>query len=119
MPLKNEIQNFLADVDPKILARGKDYYLSGYVENLERNGEKVTAEVSGSDVTPYVVEIELTPDGGVEDWLCDCPYDLGPVCKHTVAVLLGLQEEVPENPQKKTSKGKVSIQKLVEQASME
>ncbi len=84
------IQCFLDDVDPMIFARGLDYYESGHVERVDRDGGHVTAEVSGSDVEPYLVEIDLDENGEVESWECDCPYDWGPVCKHTVAVLLAI-----------------------------
>lgn len=118
MSQRDGIQRFLDDIDPKILARGRDYYHSGQVEGIEWDGGHVTAEVSGSDVDPYQVEIDFTADGEVADWSCDCPYDWGDVCKHIAAVLLALQGEEDARPKKKKP-GKVSIEKLVEQASME
>lgn len=91
MSLKIGIQRFLDEVDPTILTRGEDYYRSGQVENVERNGGHVTAEVSGSEEAPYLVELDFSEGGEVEDWSCDCPYDWGPVCKHAVAVLFALR----------------------------
>ena len=93
MSLKIGIQRFLGDIDSKILARGEDYYRSGQVENIERDGGHVTAEVSGSEEDLYLVELGFSEDGEVEDWSCDCPYDWGPVCKHTVAVLLAIRRK--------------------------
>ena len=84
MSLRNGIQQFLEEVDPKILDRGMEYYRSGQVYNIEWEDWHVTAEVSGSDVEPYLVEIDITEGGEVSDWSCDCPYDWGDVCKHTV-----------------------------------
>ena len=52
----------------------------------------MTAEVSGSEDEPYLVDIDFDEDGEVEAWNCDCPYDWGPVCKHTVAALLAVRE---------------------------
>lgn len=117
MSLKIGIQRFLDDVDPTILARGEDYYRSGQVENVEWDGGHVTAEVSGSEEDPYLVDLDLSEDGEVEDWSCDCPYDWGPVCKHTVAVLLAIRAEAgKEKHSKAKNTQKVSIQELVERA---
>lgn len=116
MSLKDGIQQFLEEVDPKILARGMDYYRSGQVESIEWKGPHVTAEVSGSDVEPYLAEIDFTEDGEVLDWSCDCPYDWGDVCKHTVAVLLAVQKETERILPKKEQ---VSIGALVEGAGKE
>ena len=89
--MNGEIQRFLNDVDSKIFCRGLDYYRSGMVECIDWDGSHATAEVSGSEEDPYLVEIDFSDDGEVEDWFCDCPYDWGPVCKHVVAALLALQ----------------------------
>lgn len=117
MSLRDEIRQFLDKIDPKILARGKDYFRSGRVEHIEWDDEWVTAEVSGSEEEPYLVEISLSENGEIEDWSCDCPYDWGDVCKHTAAVLLALQAE--EKPPRREKPEKISVQKLVEQASRE
>lgn len=115
--LRDGIQQFLDGIDPKILARGEDYYRSGKVEHIERDGGYVTAEVSGSEDEPYLVELDLTEDGEVEGWSCDCPYDWGDVCKHTAAVLLALQ--AGDGLPRKEKPEKVSVQRLVAQASRE
>lgn len=119
MSLKIGIQRFLDEVDPTILARGEDYYRSEQVENVERDGGHVTAEVSGSEEDPYLVELDFSEDGEVEDWSCDCPFDWGPVCKHTVAVLLALRAGAGQDRPKAEKTQKVSIQELMEQADKE
>ena len=101
--LYDGIQRFLDDVDPVILSRGQDYYRQGYVESIDYDNGLVTAEVSGSEVEPYLVEINFDEYGEVEAWECDCPYDWGPVCKHVVAALLAVQAE----PLEERYKGKV------------
>lgn len=116
MPLKIGIQRFLDEVDPTILTRGEDYYRSGQVENVEWDGGHVTAEVSGSEEAPYLVELDFSEDGEVEDWSCDCPFDWGPVCKHTVAVLFALRAGAGQDRPKAEKTQKVSIQELVERA---
>ena len=93
MSVQDGIQRFLDDVDPVILSRGQDYYHRGHVESIEYDEGHVTAEVSGSEDEPYLVDIDFDEDGEVEAWDCDCPYDWGPVCKHTVAALLAAQEK--------------------------
>ncbi len=80
--------------------RGQSYYRQGAVQNLTRRGNRLTAEVEGSDYDPYQVVITLDSDG-VEDAECTCPYDWGGVCKHIVATLLhyiNKQEEAEERP---------------------
>src|SRR5262249_15250767 len=74
----------------KSFARGKEYFCDGAVSDVIRRGNRVTAEVEGSDL--YEVTIELGDDGDepVADAECTCPYDWGGYCKHVVAVLLKL-----------------------------
>ena len=113
------IQRFLDDVDPVILSRGQDYYHRGHVESIEYDEGHVTAEVSGSEDEPYLVDIDFDEDGNVADWDCDCPYDWGPVCKHTVAALLALQAEPPEERSQEAAAAKTSVRELVERAEKE
>lgn len=82
------------------LAKGQSYYKNGYVNEIVRRGDVVTASVEGSEYEPYQVQITLS-QAGVEAASCSCPYDWGGDCKHIVAVLLALvhrAEEVEEKP---------------------
>ncbi len=72
-------------------ARGRSYFADGAVSDLHRRGDRLTAEVEGSEFEPYQVSIQLHDDG-VADAHCTCPYDLGGYCKHIVAVLLKLAD---------------------------
>lgn len=119
MSLKSGIQRFLEDVESKIYGRGEDYYRSGYVESIDWDGSHVTAEVSGSEEEPYLVELDFSADGEVEAWSCDCPYDWGPVCKHMVAALLAIQAEPPKETPKKKADRKLDIRSLVKKAEKE
>ena len=119
MSLSNGIQQFLAGVDPVILSRGQDYFRSGNVESIKWDDRHVTAEVSGSEDEPYLVEIDFNEDGEVEAWECDCPYDWGPVCKHTAAALLAIQAEPPKEETQEGDARKISIRDLVERAEKE
>ena len=71
----------------ELFARGRSYFDDGAVSDLCRRGDRLTAEVEGSEFEPYQVSIRLH-DGGVADLHCTCPYDWGGYCKHIVAVLL-------------------------------
>lgn len=119
MSLESGIRHFFEDVESKIYHRGEDYYRSGHVESVDWDGSHVTVEVSGSEEDPYLVELDFSADGEIETWSCDCPYDWGPVCKHTVAALLAIRAEPPgETPKKKADK-KIDIRAVVEKAEKE
>ena len=59
------------------------------IQELEVTETKITAKVKGSKI--YTVIIDLKPDK-VKDSSCTCPFDLGPVCKHVVNVLLEVDQ---------------------------
>lgn len=77
------INNFNELIDKKILSRGYDYYLEGVVEFLDKNNNEYIFQVEGSYL--YEVSVELDDDGEIIHSQCDCPYDMGPICKHEVA----------------------------------
>jgi uncharacterized Zn finger protein len=68
--------------------RGAQYYRAGYVSQLARRGNLLTAQVEGSTFPYYQVSVTLAAAGGIADASCTCPYDWGGYCKHIVAVLL-------------------------------
>src|SRR5437870_4698584 len=80
-----------AIADPEVFARGRNYLREGAVTDLARSGDRVLAQVHGSDVTPYRVRVKVGPSG-IEEVHCTCPYDWGGACKHIVAVLLAALE---------------------------
>jgi uncharacterized Zn finger protein len=77
---------------PESFVRGRSYFDDGAVSNLVRRGDRLTAEVEGSEFAPYQVSIRLH-DGGIAEARCSCPYDWGGYCKHIVAVLLKFADE--------------------------
>lgn len=82
----------------KSFARGQEYYREGAVSDVIRRGNRVTAEVAGTEL--YEVTIVLD-DGNVDEAHCTCAYDQGGYCKHLVAVLLKLahgSDGVTERP---------------------
>ncbi|MDT8306249.1 MAG: SWIM zinc finger family protein, partial [Anaerolineae bacterium] len=79
--------NFDTEVDPGVLARGRDYYEGRRVTDVEETDGVWTATVLGS--APYHVAV-TEEAGGRLSLSCTCPYDRGPVCKHMVAVLFAI-----------------------------
>jgi len=112
------LENFETQINSTIVKRGYDYYQEEAVENLEEitNGQW-SASVIGSE--EYAVRISLT-NNEIVSWECDCPYDLGPICKHVVAALFSIKEEFTlmetENAAKK-SKPKNTIEALLQKVS--
>lgn len=46
--------------------------------------------MAGTD--DYTVEVEINGDNNIAHSSCDCPYDMGPYCKHEVAVFYALRQ---------------------------
>lgn len=83
---------FENEMPETILQRGKSYYKDGAVASLEGmdNGQWF-AIVEGND--DYEVDVRLGIDGEVLRYSCNCPYD-GGICKHIVAVLYQIRDEI-------------------------
>ena len=76
----------------RVLNRGFNYYLDGYVEDIYINSKKIKAVVYGT--RHYHVEIALNGDN-IKEMSCDCPYALdGHNCKHMAAVLFEWERRV-------------------------
>ena len=88
------------------LTRGKQLWAEGAVIDIVVGHGTVTAEVQGGRRDPYVVTIDTDPGAGVPKkpdlWArCTCPdsAELGALaCKHTVAALFALSDEVAVQP---------------------
>lgn len=111
------LSEFELYIDETILQRGYNYFEKGLVAKVEEVfPAKFEANVLGSEV----YHVQLTIDNGtVKSQLCDCPYDMGPVCKHVVAVLFHIQQDeldlaaTPKPKKKKKPRGR-SVMKQVE-----
>lgn len=108
--------------DPVILDRGREYLLSGCVRSLEKVDEQVyRAQVQGSEL--YEVVVDLDQSGAILSLECECPYDFGPICKHQVAVLLKIRNDVQISSVGKTrdmpSSPKTSLKDLLERQPKE
>ncbi len=87
------------------LSRGKRYWAEDAVVDIVVGHGAVTAVIQGSRPDPYVVTVEATQGTGVpskrEVWIsCTCPDDSveTEACKHAVAALFALSDEVAIEP---------------------
>ena len=89
------------------LSRGKRYWTDDAVVDIVVGHGAVTAEVQGNRPDPYVVTLEAAGGSGVptkrELWVqCTCPDDTGTgadACKHAVAALFALSDEIAVEPE--------------------
>jgi len=110
------LSEFEQHIDETILQRGFRYFEKGLVANVEEiSPDEFEATVLGSEQ----YHIKLTIDNGlVTRQLCDCPYDMGPVCKHVVAVLFHIQQDelelaaTPKPKKKKKPRGRSVIKQV-------
>src|SRR5690625_2002901 len=87
------LNEFEQAIDPVILERGLAYYQNNLVTDfVEIATGKYEIIVLGTLEYTVRLEIENNTIIGHE---CDCPYDMGPVCKHVVASLFYLKIEEP------------------------
>ncbi len=109
------LNDFERHVSLAVQKRGYTYYLHGAVLELE---EKETgywaATVSGSE--DYEVSVQMK-DFNVRQYYCDCPYEDEDLCKHLVAVLYKIREELPKKTPAKAKKA--SFEDLLQQLSLE
>jgi len=116
------INQFEQYIDETILKRGLSYFKKGYVSEPEEITTGVyEATVAGTE--DYTVKLKIK-NNTIEEHLCSCPYDMGPVCKHIAAVLFYLQQDVLElipkaiplhNTKEKTTTKKVKKKTVSEQ----
>ncbi|HEX8600020.1 MAG TPA: SWIM zinc finger family protein [Chloroflexia bacterium] len=72
---------------PKSFERGYEYLQAGAVQIVVLRGNRLFAEVAGSEYDPYRVTVELSKKR-IAKANCTCPYEFGGICKHIVATLL-------------------------------
>ena len=89
--MKIPLDTFEQYVDETILKRGLQYFKKGYVGEPEliSPGE---FEVLVEGTETYVVNLKID-NNEVTEFVCTCPYDFGPVCKHVVAALFYLLKD--------------------------
>jgi hypothetical protein len=100
--MKIPLNEFEQLIDEIILKRGLSYFKGGAITDFSEisNGEY---EVIVSGTEEYTVQLEIN-NNIITEHNCDCPYDMGPICKHIVAVIFHLQQDKLELNQPSTSK---------------
>lgn len=85
------LRHFEEYIDEPILKRGLSYFKKGFVhEPAEIRPGDYEAVVEGSE--EYTVKLSIR-NGVITEHSCDCPYDMGAVCKHVAAVIFYLEQE--------------------------
>lgn len=85
------LSHFEEYIDEPILKRGLSYFKKGFVhEPAEIRPGDFEAVVEESE--EYTVKLSIS-NGVITEHSCDCPYDMGPVCKHVAAVIFYLEQE--------------------------
>jgi hypothetical protein len=78
-------------IDEVILKRGLQYFKKGLVNDPEEIGHgEFEAIVEGTE--PYTVRLTVKNEV-LTEYVCSCPYDMGPVCKHVAAVIFHLLQD--------------------------
>lgn len=89
--MKIPLGSFEQYIDETILKRGLQYFKKGYVGEPELiSPGEYELMVEGTET--YVVNLKID-NNEVTEFVCTCPYDFGPVCKHVVAALFYLQKD--------------------------
>lgn len=85
------LSHFEEYIDEPILKRGLSYFKRGFVHEPEeiRPGD-YEAVVEGSE--EYTVKLSIR-NRVITEHSCNCPYDMGPACKHVAAVIFYLEQE--------------------------
>lgn len=76
-----------------VYERGETYLSEGRIQQLSRFDDTIRATVRGS--RDYDLHLDLATDGFTPH--CSCPYDGPGDCKHVVAVLLRLKNDLPDD----------------------
>jgi len=111
--MKIPLNEFEQLIDEKILKRGLSYFKGGAITDFsEISNGKYEAIVSGAE--EYTIQLEIS-NNTITKHNCDCPYDMGPVCKHVVAAIFHLQQDELELNQPSISKPRKKKTKSVSQ----
>ena len=90
--MKIPLATFEQVIDKTILKRGFAYFNNGAVSDFtEISKDEYEAIVSGTE--DYTVQLNIK-NNTIVSYNCDCPYDFGPVCKHLVATIFYLQQDI-------------------------
>ncbi len=89
--MKIPLNEFEQLIDEKILKRGLSYFKGDAINDFtEISNGGYEAIVFGTE--EYTIQLKIH-NKTITEYNCDCPYDMGPVCKHIVAVIFHLQQD--------------------------
>lgn len=80
----------------RVFARAEEYSSKEYISNIRLDDNVISASVQGSEYRPYQVKIKYDSESDEFIPSCNCPFDMEEFCKHTIAVLLYLNEYSPK-----------------------
>ncbi len=107
------LSEFEQIIDETILKRGLSYFKNGHITDFaEISIGEYEANVSGTE--EYTVRLKIENDTIIVH-NCDCPYDMGPVCKHIVASIFYLKQDELNLNQQSITLPKKKKRKSVEQ----
>lgn len=109
---KNTLPSYEHLFTKQSLNRAYEYV--DFVENIHLSQNSISCKVEGS--YPYKVKIAWDENDYTE-LSCTCPYDYGGYCKHIAAVLMYLEEELPEMPVTPKKQQKPEWRKIIEKLS--
>jgi uncharacterized Zn finger protein len=93
---KFRINDFESNISDHILDRGHEYYIEDKIDDIDIKNDLVRATIVGSELYDVTIHLDKTHQF-VIDTSCSCPYDHGPYCKHIVAVLYHLENDLDFN----------------------
>jgi len=94
--------------------RGRNYYHQDRIQEVDIDGEEISATVRGSRYYDVTIDVGTDPIRT----RCSCPYDYAGDCKHIVAVLLAVEDREPDVATDRTDDSlseTVDIDALIEQ----
>lgn len=100
MALPHLIKYVYTNGTDEVIRRGKKIHAIGYVELIEYDElfESVTFRVKDDSYgTYYKVYVQKFKDPKTLSVRCNCPYNLGDICRHEAAALIQLQELLDRN----------------------
>ncbi|MFI5154958.1 MAG: SNF2-related protein [Chitinophagales bacterium] len=100
MALPHLIKYVYTNGTDEVIRRGKKIHAIGYVELIEYDElfESVTFRVKDDSYgTYYKVFVQKFKDPKTLSVRCNCPYNLGDICRHEAAALIQLQELLDRN----------------------
>ncbi len=88
MPIINDEKSLERVAGEMAFLRGRSYYQKGAVTTIGRQGDYLEGLVKGSESEPFHVTIQIKGLDNFKRAECTCPFKLGSMCKHSVAVLM-------------------------------